>query len=62
MFFLRAYTTDNRSGKVMWNRASAAAEGMWKVYLSSFGAIERYDVQVGEEITVDTGPLASWGR
>ncbi|EKX47792.1 hypothetical protein GUITHDRAFT_162579, partial [Guillardia theta CCMP2712] len=45
MFFLRAYTTDNRSGKV---------------YLSSFGAIERYDVQVGEEITVDTGHIVAF--
>lgn len=45
VFFLRAYTQDGKNGKV---------------YLSSYGGIEKFLVKAGQELIVDTGHVVAY--
>eukprot|EP00802_Teleaulax_amphioxeia_P010121 Tamp_10146.p2 GENE.Tamp_10146~~Tamp_10146.p2 ORF type:complete len:315 (+),score=58.53 Tamp_10146:887-1831(+) len=45
LFFLRAYTTDGLAGKV---------------FFTSYGAVERYDLKPGEDLVVDTGHIVAF--
>ena len=45
LFFLRAFTTDGHAGKV---------------FFSSYGAVERFDIKPGEDMVVDTGHVVAF--
>ena len=45
LFFLRAYTTDGFAGKV---------------FFASYGAVERYEIQPGDDLVIDSGHVVAF--